>query len=90
MTDKIHNSILIYYVLGPNKFVRAGRLCFCLVLYPGNELYVHELANIFLACPLQPHTILKAASFLSLSEVAEYITNAANMCGIALNIAGRV
>ena len=48
------------------QFVRAGRLCFCLVLYPGNELYVHELANNFLAYPLQPHTILKAASFLSL------------------------
>ena len=48
------------------QFVRAGRLCFCLASYPGNELYVHELANNFLAYPLQPYTILKAASFLSL------------------------
>ena len=48
------------------QFVRAGRLCFCLVSYPGNELYAHELANNFIAYPLQPHTILKSASFLSL------------------------
>ena len=49
------------------QFVRAGRLCFCLASYPGNELYVHELANSVLEYPLQLHTILKAASFLSLS-----------------------
>ena len=37
-----------------------------------NELYVQELVNSVLACPSQPFTIPKAASFLS--EVAEDIT----------------
>ena len=81
MADKAHNSILIYYVFGPNKFVRASRLCFCLASYPGNELYVHELANNFLAYPLQS---LKQLLFsLSLSEAVKYITNAVDMSGIA-------
>ena len=37
-----------------------------------NELHLHELVNSVLACPSQPFTIPKAASFLS--EAVEYIT----------------
>ena len=72
MTDKAHNSILIYYVFELNRFVRAVGYVFHLVLCPGNELYAHELVNSVLACPSQPFTIPKADYFLS--EVVEYIT----------------
>ena len=72
VTNKTHSSILIYYVFELNRFVRAVGYVFHLVLCPGNELYAHELVHSVLACPSQPFTIPKAASFLS--EAVEYIT----------------
>ena len=82
MTDKAHNSILIYYVFELNRFVKAGKLCLspCDVFQKINCIY-RSLWTVSLLVLCNPLKSLKQLLFF-LSEVVEYITKWADMCGI--------
>ena len=94
MTDKIHNFILIYYVLEPNNLLEPVGYVSALRHIQEMSCMYMNLQIISLLILLNPLQSLKQLLFslsLSLSEVAEYITNVVSICVTSLlSAAGRV